>query len=375
MSATPPVESVPRSLRVAAALSWRVLVVVAAVLLVVVALIQLRLAVLPVIVALLVATVLMPPLRALRRRGWPALLATWTVILAGVLVLSVAVGLVSQGFISELDELDARVDEGIGEVQQWLTDGPLQLPENALADAVDRGRAFVSENGGVLVGGLTSGARLAAELVAGLLLALVLLFFFLKDGDRIWGWIVGLFPSAQRAHVGEIGRRAWGALSGYVRGTAIVALVDAVLIGIVLAVLGVPLVLPLALLTFLAAFFPLVGAVIAGILAALVALVTEGTTDALIVAAAILVIQQLEGDVLQPIVLGKAVRLHPIAILLALTVGATLGGIIGAFLSVPVAAVGAAVLAYAREVAPAAPAAAPGAPPDAPSPPPDAPPP
>jgi putative heme transporter len=370
VSASPPVESVPRSLRVAAALSWRVLIVAAAVLLVAVVLIQLRLAVLPVIVALLLATVLLPPLRALRRRGWPALLATWTVILGAVVVLAAVVALVSQGFISELDTLDARVDEGIGEVQQWLTDGPLQLPENALDDAVDRGRAFVSENGGVLVGGLTSGARLAAELVAGLLLAIVLLFFFLKDGDRIWGWIVGLFPSGQRGHVGEIGRRAWAALSGYVRGTAIVALVDAVLIGIVLAVLGVPLVVPLALLTFLAAFFPLVGAVIAGILAALVALVTEGTTDALIVAAAILVIQQLEGDVLQPIVLGKAVRLHPIAILLALTVGATLGGIIGAFLSVPVAAVGAAVLSYAREPeSPAPPASAVTGAPEGPPPP------
>lgn len=347
---------VPRWLGVGAALGWRFIVVLAALLAVAVVLIELRLAVLPVILALLVATVLRPPLRALRARGWPALLATWTVLLGALVVFVAVAALISQGFVSELDEIDARVDEGVVQVQDWLTDGPLQLSEDALADAVDRGRAFVQENSGVLAGGLTTGARLAAEIVAGGLLALVLLFFFLNDGERIWAWIVGLFGPGSRGHVDAIGRRSWTALGGYVRGTAVVALVDAVLIGIVLAVLGVPLALPLALLTFLAAFFPLVGAVIAGILAALVALVTEGTVDALIVAGAILVIQQVEGDVLQPIVLGRAVRLHPIVILLALTVGATLGGIVGAFLSVPVAAVAAAVLAYAREQSAPAPA-------------------
>jgi putative heme transporter len=189
---------------------------------------------------------------------------------------------------------------------------------------------------------------LALELLVGTLLALFLLFFFLKDGDRIWAWLVGLFPRRARADVDAIGHRNWAVLGGYLRGVAIVALVDAVLIGAALAALGIPFVLPLALLTFLGGFFPIIGANLAGFAAVMVALVSDGLLAALIVAAVVLVVQQLEGHLLQPLIVGRSVKLHPIAILLALTAGGVLWGIPGAFCAVPLTAVAASTFSYLR---------------------------
>jgi predicted PurR-regulated permease PerM len=163
-------------------------------------------------------------------------------------------------------------------------------------------------------------------------------FFLVHDGRRMWAWAVGLFPAGRRADVEAIGVRVWAALSAYVRGVAMVAVVDAVLIGLALLVIGVPLVVPLMVITFLGAFVPLVGALVAGAVAALVALVIEGVIAAVLVTVAIVVIQQLEGDLLYPLVVGRAIALHPVAILLALTAGTVVAGIIGALLAVPVAA-------------------------------------
>ena len=334
----------------AATLSARFLLVVAAGAVVVYALVKLRLVVLPVIISLLICTLLAPPVRWLTARGWKPLLATGAVML-GTLVLAAALfAVLAPQIAGEVEDMGRAVREGADEVLRWLTSGPLGLSEQQINAFVDRVGERLRENVGSITGGLLTGAIAVAEGIAGTLLTLVLVFFLLKDGPQMRDWFLRHFDGERREHAAEIATRAWNALGGYVRGTAIVATVDAVLIGLLLAILGVPLVIPLAVLTFFGAFFPLVGATVAGAVAALVALVTEGATDALIVAGGILVIQQVEGDVLQPLVVGRAVRLHPVVILLALTAGAILGGIAGAFLAVPVTAVAVSVGAYLRDL-------------------------
>ena len=341
---------VPRPLSIVAGYSWRLLVILVAAAAVIYALVKLRLIVLPVIIALLLSTLLAPLVDRLKQRRWKPALATWTVFGAAILLLVGFVALVSPQVAAQIGDMGDAVRQGSDQVLEWLTRGPLDLSQEEIQGFIDRMGQRIRENSSSITGGVVSGAIAIGEGIAGFFLTLVLLFFFLKDGDKIGGWILRQFSEPQRTHVAESGRRAWAALGGYVRGTAVVALVDAVLIGILLAVLGVPLLVPLVVLTFFGAFFLLVGATVAGIVAALVALVTEGVSDALIVGAGILVIQQVEGDVLQPLVLGRSVKLHPIVILLSLTAGAILAGIAGAFLAVPVAAVAVSVGSYLRSL-------------------------
>ena len=185
--------------------------------------------------------------------------------------------------------------------------------------------------------------------LASVVLVAFLCFFLVKDGRRLWTWLVELAPESRREAIDEGGRRAWTSLTAYTRGVVFVATVDAVLIGAVLLVVGVPLALPLIVLTWLAAFFPIIGAIVAGAAAVLVALVAGGPTDALIVGVAIIVVQQVEGNVLYPVVIGPRLKLHPIVVLVAVAAGGTIAGIAGAFLAVPVATVCGALLAFHRE--------------------------
>lgn len=333
-----------------AGLSWRFLLIVAAGWVILWLLVRLRLVVLPVIAALFITALLGPLAHRLRRRGVPNLAATWLVIV-GMLLLFVGVfAAIAPSVGDELDDVGASARAGFEDVLDLLADSPLELSRDDVNRYLDQAVEQVSANRDKITAGVVSGATKAVEFVTQLFLTLVLLFFFVKDGPAMFRWFEGQFPQRNRKHVRAIGERAAASISGYLRGTAVIALVDAVLIGIVLVVVGVPLVVPLAVLTFFGAFFPLIGAVAAGIVAALVALVTSGVVDALIVGAAILVIQQVEGDVLQPLVMGKAVSLHPVAILLALTAGAILAGIVGAFLAVPVAAVVASIGNYVKSV-------------------------
>jgi predicted PurR-regulated permease PerM len=181
------------------------------------------------------------------------------------------------------------------------------------------------------------------------ILIVVLTFFFVKDGGRLWEWILELFHEDRQPVLREVGERAWTALSAYVQGVFLVATIDAVLIGAALLILGVPVAVPLIVLTFVAAFFPVVGAFVAGAAAVLVALVANGLGAALIILAVIVAVQQLEGNVFYPVVVGRKLQLHPVGILLALTAGGVLAGVVGAFLAVPIAAVTGAVLHYTRE--------------------------
>jgi len=310
---------------------------------------RLRLVVLPVLLALLLATMLAPPARELKRRGWPDGVAALTVLVLAVTVLGTVITLVVPPAIDEVDQLDVGVSGGIEEVQRWLAGGPLGLSDAQLADALDRLQGQVRSNVDALTREAVTGALVVAEVLTGLVLALVLLFFFLKDGRDMWRWLAGLAPPARRDAVREAGERAWAALGGFLRGQTIVALFDAVFIALALVLIGVPLVLPLALLAFFGAYVPVLGATIAGAAAALVALFAEGPIAALLVIGAILVVQQIEGNVLQPYVVGRSVDVHPVAILLGITAGAVLAGIIGAMVAAPIVAAGGAVLRYVRE--------------------------
>lgn len=326
-----------------AALTWKSLVVAAGVAVAVVALAQLRILVLPVIVALLLATVLVPPVDLLQGRGIPRMVAVWLVLLASLGLLVGIVTLVAPAVSEEFGDLGPTVEAGIDEVENWLVEGPLELSR----EEIDRYRTqFVDQvqaSGGSIASGVLAGAVLVGEVIAGLLLVLVLVFFFVKDGNKMCRFGLAQVREENRDLARALGRRVWATVGGYVRGTALVALVDAVIIGVGLVIIGVPLVFPLALLVFFGAFFPLVGAVVAGIVAVLVALVSGGPGDALLTLGVVVIVQQVEGDVLAPLVLGRAVRLHPVVILGALTAGAIIGGLIGAFLAVPVAAVAVAV--------------------------------
>lgn len=346
------VRDVPASLRVLAGYAWRLLAIAIAVGVVVLALARLWLIVLPVVGALVIATALVPVASWLRRNRVPALLAAWLALLGAVVVVGGLGTAIAVAVVNGSDDFDLSVDRGLERVEGWLVDGPFGLSGAPLTDLREQAGTWLSSNAGGVSGQVIGGATLLFELVAAALLTVVLLFFFVKDGPAIWSWSVRQWPVRWRPTIDEAGRRCWSVLGSYLRGTAIVGAVDAVLIGIALAVIGVPFVIPLALVTFLGGFLPLVGATLAGLLAALVALVSGGVVDALLVLGVILVIQQVEGDLLAPYVLGRSLRLHPVAILVALAAGATLGGIIGAFLAVPLAASAYTVLEYARETKP-----------------------
>ncbi|HEV2768065.1 MAG TPA: AI-2E family transporter [Acidimicrobiales bacterium] len=323
----------------AAQMTWRTLVVVAGVIVAVLALAKLRVLVLPVIVALLLATVLVPPVRWAVRRGVPCALATWLFLLGSLGGLVFLVVSLAPSVVEEFGDLGPTLQQGLTTIETWLVEGPLDLSQ----EQIDRYRDQITEqargSGSSIVSGVVAGAVLAGEVVAGLILTFVLLFFFVKDGENMCAFGLRQLRRDQQELARALGRRAWASGGGYVRGTAVVAFVDAAGIALGLLILGVPLVLPLALLTFFAAFFPLVGAVAAGAVAVLVALVTGGLSQALLVLGLVVLVQQVESNVLAPMVLGRAVALHPVVILLVLTGGAIIGGLIGAFLAVPVTAV------------------------------------
>jgi putative heme transporter len=339
---------VPPALALLAAWSWRLLVVVAAAGLVVYLLILLKVVVIPVIVALFLATLLVPLVQRLERRGRPHLGAVLAVFAGAVLALAAIVA----GFVpligNELGTLGDRVDQGINEVQEFIASRPFGLSEEDLNRYLDQARQQLRENSSGITRGAVRGATLLGEVVTGLILTLFLTFFFVKDSERFTRWILDFAGESRAGHLREVGRRSATAVSGYLRGQATVGLIDGVFIGIGLAIVGVPLVVPLAFLTFIAAFLPLVGAFVAGALAALVALVTNGLTAALIVVGITVLVQQLEGHLLAPLLLGRAVALHPVVIILALAAGGILGGIVGAFLAVPIAAVVTAAGTYLR---------------------------
>lgn len=338
---------VPRPLATAAAWSWRALVVAAAAGVALVLLARLRVVVFPVLGSLLLVAVLSPAVERLVRAGWRRTLAASTVLLGALAVLAGVAAAIGLHAASQAEDLRESFDLGLEDVRDWLVEGPLGL-SRARVDEVERqAREVLSAE--TLASGAAGGARVALEIVAGILLALVVTFFLLKDGPLMWRWLVGRLGAGRGPHVDEAGRRAWRTVGAYMRGTAIVAAVDAVLIGAAAAILGVPLAPAIGVVTFLAGFFPIVGAVTAGIVAVLVALAAEGLTTALILGAVVIAVQQLEGDLLQPLVVGRALRLHPLVVLLGVAAGGAAAGIPGALVAVPLIAAATAVGGYVRE--------------------------
>lgn len=306
------------------------------------ALVQVKLLVIPVLIAIIVAAAAAPLVGWLRRHGVSPILAAWITLLGGIIVFGGVVTLIVLAVRDQWQELAIAAAEGFDDLLDWAQTLPFPIDQQQIDDARDAIIEFVTS--AEFGTGALAGVSAAAEVVTGALLLLVLLFFFLKDGDRIWAFFMRPFHGERLERGRRIGTTSVKVLGGYVRGTAIIALVDAVAIGIGLVILQVPLALPLAVIVFLGAFIPLVGATVAGILAALVALVANGPLVALIVVAIVIIVNQVEGDLLQPVVMAQSLKLHPLVILVALTAGTILGGIIGAVLAVPIAAVGWAII-------------------------------
>lgn len=337
---------VPPLVAGAAAWSWRLLVIGAAAAMIGFLLLQLYVVVVPVVLALFIASVLEPLVARLRRRGWRPALATAVVFVAAIGVLALVVGWIAANVAEELSDVGQQAQEGVEEVRNWLQGDPLNLSPERLdqleADLRDNLR---SSAGG---GGLARRARLVTEALGGAVLLLFTLFFVMKDGFRMADWFKERISPAQRDDAVAVTCRARRIMRLYLVATALTGLIDGLLIGIALALLGVPLVLPLAVLTFLGGFFPIVGATIAGLVAALVALVDGGFTTALLVVGATILVQQVEGNLLQPLILERAVRLHPLVTVVAVGAGLLVGGLLGAFLSVPLVAIVAQTANYFR---------------------------
>ncbi|MFY1634483.1 AI-2E family transporter [Solwaraspora sp. WMMB335] len=330
---------VPHALRIAAAWSWRLIVIgiVGWALLRVIG--NVRIVVIPLLVALLLAALLAPAVGWLLRARFPRTLATAVVLIGGLAAVVGTLTLVVNQFITELPNLSNKAAAGIGEIQQWLRDGPLNLSDDALDQYIEAGQDWITDNTQTLTSGAVSTAGTVVEVFTGILLVLFATFFFLRDGSRIWQFVVGLFPTTARWRFDDAGRAAWMTLVAYVRATVLVAFIDAVGIGIALVLFDVPFAFSLAALVFLGAFIPIVGATISGAVAVLVALVDSGWVTALIILGAVIVVQQLEGNVLQPLIMGRAVAIHPLAVVLAVTAGVVLAGIVGALVAVPLIAV------------------------------------
>lgn len=338
------VTSPPSALVTAAAWSWRLLIVGAAIVATVLALARLKLVVLPLIAAAMLATALRPPARFLERRGLPKGVATLVTFLGFIALLGGISVLAAQPLVDEITQLGPTLSRSFDDIQHWLVDGPLQL-EPAQVEEL---RMRAGESLRLAAPGLIAPAIALVEVIAGLLLAVVMAFLLVKDGAAFEEAALRRLPPAQRDRFYQAGRAARRALEGYLRGAAAVGVIEGTIIGMAVVLVGGRLAIPVALLTFAAAFVPVLGAVVSGVVATLVTLVTAGPREAVIIAIVALVVQQLDNDLLSPLVYGRTVRLHPLAILLSIATGATLAGITGTFLAVPVCAITVAVAGALR---------------------------
>ncbi|MGR7026826.1 AI-2E family transporter [Geodermatophilus sp. URMC 62] len=305
---------------------------------------------LPVILGLLFATVLWPPTRFLRRHGWPATLASAVVLLVFLGLIGGLIAVIAPQVADQVTELADQAAAGLQQVQEWLQGPPFDLDEEQIGQYVDQAINSVQANASNIAGYAASGASAVGNGLLNLLLAVLLAFFFIKDGPRWVPWLAAQTGPRAAPHVAALSQKTWSTLSEFIKQQALVGFVDALFIGIGLWIFDVPLVIPLAVLTFFGAFIPIIGAFVAGAFAVLIALVDEGFTTALIIFGIVLLVQQIEGNVLQPIIQGRGFNLHSAVVILAVTAGSSLFGIIGAFLSVPVAALIAVVYRYVRDV-------------------------
>ncbi len=327
-------------LRVWGQSSWDLLRILALAAVAVWLLYQVKLVVIPLMLGAFAASLGTPLVARLDRRRWPRLLSTWVV---GLTVGGVAF-LVGWFVVTEIqsaaDQMAVALGEAWEQLQLWLTSGPFGAQ---ILEAVDRFLEGLGEGDGGLGRWLTAGLGTVTEAIAGLVLTVVVAFFIVKDGDRFWGWVLSKVRPDDREQFAEAGVAAWATLRRYLFGTSLVGVVNATALAITLLILGVPLIIPLAILMFLGAFFPLLGALASGSVIALTVLATNGLRDAVIVILVVIAVQQLEGDLISPIVLGKTMALHPLLILFGVTIGFIVGGLVGAFVAVPFIAIAAQV--------------------------------
>lgn len=348
-----PVE-VPASLDRAAAIAWRILVVAAAIAVTGLVFVELRVVVVPLLVAMFIAAALGPPAARLADRGWPPLAATWAVIVASAILLVALGWVVLPRLIADLGEIGTALAEAYDDIKEWLVEGPVGLAPDTIDNFEDQ--IFSNLQGGGVTG-LFDRAASAIEIITGIVLTLIVAFFYIKDGRRFAGSLLDALPSDRRPRTRIAMDKGWEVLQRYLVGVVVVGVVDAAAIGIGLAIIGVPLVLPLMAITFFAAFFPIVGAIVAGLIATLIALASGGLSDALLVVGLTTLVQQLDSDLVAPLVYSRAIRLHPLVVILALASGAVLAGIIGALLAVPIVAIAHGVRTAWRETDGATPAA------------------
>ncbi|MDL5155556.1 AI-2E family transporter [Actinomycetospora termitidis] len=326
--------------------SWRFLAVAAALVVVGLVIGQLWSIVFPVLLGLIIATVIEPPVAWLRARGTPSTLAALLVVLAGLGVLGGVVALLAPSVAGQAPQIAQGAAGGLQQIQQWVQGPPLNLGASQIGNYLDLAVQRLQQSAAQIAGGVVTGITAVANGVINGVLAIILAFLFVKDGPKFLPWLRRRTGPTAGEHLEQVGRRAWARLGGFIRSQAVIGLVDAVFIGVGLVIFGVPLALPLAVLTFFGAFIPIIGAFVAGALAVLIALVVQGPTVAIGVLILILAVQQIEGNLLQPLVQGKGLGLNSAVVILAVTGGSSLFGIAGAFFAVPVAAVGAEIFRY-----------------------------
>jgi predicted PurR-regulated permease PerM len=303
----------------------------------------------PISLALLVATVLSPPVSWLRRHRVPSALAAALVMLGFLGVVVTTIALLTPQVAGQAPAIASEASNGLQRVRDWLTDGPLQLSEGQITRAIAAVQDRLQDSAAAISSGIFSTISAATNAVINLVLVLMLSFFFIKDGHRFLPWLATLGGRRAGEHVTELLGRVWNTLGGFIRTQGLVALIDAIIIGTGLAILGVPLAIPLAVITFFGGFIPIIGAFASGILAVLVTLVTNDFQDAVIAALIVVAVQQIEGNVLSPWLQGKNMNLHAGVVLMSVTAGGTLFGVTGAFLAVPVAAAAAELFRYLNE--------------------------
>jgi predicted PurR-regulated permease PerM len=338
-TSTPEQNRVPGWLQTGAAWSWRLLLLALALYLIARAIGVLYIVVVPCTAALLLTALLQPLTARLRRAGLPGLAATWCTLLIAAVVFGGLVLLVTNRVSADYPTLVTETRHTSAQVQSWLSGAPFHIKSSNVKKALNDIPSYLSKHKSLVEGTVVTGGKIAAEFFGGLVLMLFVTFFLIKDGERIWNWLLGAMREQTARRVDRAGHAAWLAVVYYMRGTVAVAAIHAVVIGLALYFMKAPLVIPLAVLVFLAAFIPIVGLLLAGALALMVVLAAKGWVAAVILLGVLIIEDQLEGHLLQPQVVGRVIRLHPLAIILSLAVGSVLAGIPGAVVAVPVVAV------------------------------------